>query len=429
MLTLTRLSCILFAVFAVSVVVAQDPPAGEPATPTPVELPTLDANNVDISTDDLTSTLYPMLAEEIKGVTEEWQKKAKATLEEIAQINIAMRSAEGEQKSQLTSMRSTLESEKSRRLECFRIAFLAYRGKGGDLATYKAWYDDVSGIQVDPKDAAATTSLLLDWAKKEDGGIRWAKSVAFALLTLLVFKFLSGIAGRVTNAAMKRAKIKVSEGLRRFFIGIVKKLVMVLGLILALSMLGVDIGPFIAAIGVGGFVIGFALQDTLGNFAAGIMILMYRPFEIGHGVTAAGVTGKVEDISLVSTRFLTPDNQTIIVPNGKVWGGVITNITGNANRRVDMVFGIGYGDDIAKAEKILREIVENHPKTLKDPEPSINVSELADSSVNFNVRPWAATSDYWDVKYDILRTVKERFDAEGISIPYPQRDVHMHQVT
>ena len=435
MLSHSRLFFLLLGILVTSLVAAQESPPGgstEPVSPIDVaSLPSPDTSDLEISVEDLESALYPMYVDDIKAVADTWRGYAKEKLEEISKVNVAMRSAKGEQKAQLTSTRSQLDSEKARRLERFRVAYLAFRDKGGDLkeAGYQTWYEEVSGLQVDPKDATATTALILAWLKKEDGGIKWAKGIVFALLTLIIFKFLSALAGSITSAAIKRAKLKVSEGLRRFFIGVVKKLVMILGLILALSMLGVDIGPFVAAIGVGGFVIGFALQDTLGNFAAGIMILMYRPFEIGHVVSAAGITGKVEDISLVSTRFLTPDNQTIIVPNGSVWGGVITNITGNDRRRVDMVFGIGYSDDIAKAEKVLAEIIEQHPKVLADPAPVIKLSELADSSVNFIVRPWAATSDYWDVNFDVTKAVKERFDAEGISIPFPQQDVHMHTVS
>jgi small conductance mechanosensitive channel len=262
----------------------------------------------------------------------------------------------------------------------------------------------------------------------KDGGILYGKNLLVALLIIMAFMILSRILARLTTAALTRSRLDVSLGLKRFFSGMVKKFTVLFGFILALSMIGIDIGPFVAALGVGGFVLGFALQETLGNFAAGILILMYRPFEIGHVVSAAGVTGKVEDISLVSTTFKTPDNQTIVVPNGSVWGGVITNITGQKERRVDLVFGIGYDDDIAKAEAVLGELVKAHPQVLSDPEPMIKVNELADSSVNFVVRPWAKTEDYWDVKFDLTRQVKERFDAEGISIPFPQRDVHLHQV-
>ena len=378
------------------------------------------ATSADVSTSDLSSAMRPFNAAQVQEVVDHWQGVSQETLVKLANDRIGG--------SPDAAARSALESEKTANLDRFQTAFRAFRDKGGDLSSYQTWYDTVSGLEIDATDASATTQAVLDWAKREDGGVAWAKNLIFALLIFIVFRFIASIAARIVGGAMKRAKINISEGLRRFFIGVVKKVVMLIGVILALSMLGVDVAPLVAALGVGGFVLGFALQDTLGNFAAGIMILMYRPFEIGHVATAAGVTGKVEDINLVSTKFLTPDNQTIIVPNGSVWGGVITNVTGNAQRRVDMVFGIGYDDDIAKAEKVLTEIIEKHPKTLSDPAPTIKLSELADSSVNFICRPWAATADYWDVFFDITREVKERFDQEGLSIPYPQTDVHLHKV-
>jgi small conductance mechanosensitive channel len=190
----------------------------------------------------------------------------------------------------------------------------------------------------------------------------------------------------------------------------------------------VDVAPLLAGVGVVGFVLGFALQDTLANFAAGFMILLNRPYDVGNVVTAAGVTGSVESMSLVSTTLKTPDNQRIIVPNGSIWGGVIQNVTSQETRRVDLIFGCGYEDDIGKAQAVLEDIVSSHELVLKDPAPVIRLHELADSSVNFIVRPWTKTSDYWAVYWDLTRTVKERFDSEGLSIPYPQQDVHMHQV-
>jgi small conductance mechanosensitive channel len=189
----------------------------------------------------------------------------------------------------------------------------------------------------------------------------------------------------------------------------------------------VEIGPFLAAIGVIGFVVGFALQDTLSNFASGVMLLVYRPYDIGDVVNAAGVLGKVDAMTLVSTTLKTFDNQDVIVPNSSIWGGIITNITANDIRRVDMTFGIGYGDDIDKAQGILEDIIKKHPLVLKEPEFVIKLHELADSSVNFIVRPWTKGADYWAVYWDVTKSVKERFDAEGVSIPFPPRDVHMYQ--
>jgi small conductance mechanosensitive channel len=204
-------------------------------------------------------------------------------------------------------------------------------------------------------------------------------------------------------------------------------LVMTFGLLVALSQIGISLTPLLAGLGVVGFIVGFALQDTLANFASGMMILFYRPFDVGDYVEAAGVNGTVNHMSLVSTTILTIDNQTLIVPNGKIWGDVIRNVTSQRLRRVDMVFGISYSDDIPHAEAVLAAIVAEHDKILEDPEPVIKLAELGDSSVNFYVRPWVKTADYWDVKWDITREVKMRFDAEGIGIPVPQRDVHIYE--
>ncbi|MDH5627778.1 MAG: mechanosensitive ion channel family protein, partial [Candidatus Krumholzibacteria bacterium] len=189
---------------------------------------------------------------------------------------------------------------------------------------------------------------------------------------------------------------------------------------------GVSLSPLLAGLGVAGFIVGFALQDTLANFASGVMILFYKPFDKGDAVEAGGVTGVVSHMSLVSTTILTFDNQTIIVPNSKIWGDVIKNINTQDRRRVDLKFGISYSDDIPRAEAVLMEIVKAHPNVLETPEPVVRLHELGDSSVNFVVRPWVVTTDYWEVYWDLTRTVKMRFDKEGISIPFPQRDVHLY---
>jgi small conductance mechanosensitive channel len=172
---------------------------------------------------------------------------------------------------------------------------------------------------------------------------------------------------------------------------------------------------------------GFALQGTLSNFAAGIMILIYRPYDVGDLRDVGGMLGKVDAMTIVSTTLRKVDNQKVVIPNNMIWGDIITNITGTSKRRVDLVFGIGYNDDMAKAQEILEDILANHEAVLKDPAPVVKVYELADSSVNFVVRPWVVTDNYWDVYWDITRSVKERFDAAGVSIPFPQQNIHVHQ--
>ena len=257
----------------------------------------------------------------------------------------------------------------------------------------------------------------------------WLVSRAAVLLgTLFVFWILARIARRAVRRAFGSDRVKGSQLLEQTAVSITGKVILLLGLIVALSFLGIELGPVLAGLGIAGFVLGFALQDSLANFAAGAMILLYAPFDVGDAVEVAGVTGVVNSMSLVSTTILTFDNQRLIVPNSKIWGDVIKNITAEDIRRVDLVFGIGYDDDIPEAEKHLARIIDEHPKVLDDPTPTIKLTELADSSVNFIVRPWCATSDYWEVRWDITRQVKLTFDEQGISIPFPQRDVHLHEV-
>ncbi len=246
------------------------------------------------------------------------------------------------------------------------------------------------------------------------------------LLILVAFWFVARLGRGAVRRGLDRSKLNISTLAREFFIKMTGRLIMLLGFIIAIAQLGVEVAPLLAGLGIAGFVVGFALQDTLSNFASGLMILVYRPFDIGDVVEAGGVTGKVNQMNLVSTMVLTFDNQLLVVPNKQIWGGVIRNVTHQDTRRVDMKFGIGYSDDIPKAEQILADILASHDKVLKDPEPVIRLHELGDSSVNFVVRPWSKTEEYWDVYWDVTREVKRRFDEEGISIPFPQRDVHVY---
>jgi small conductance mechanosensitive channel len=265
----------------------------------------------------------------------------------------------------------------------------------------------------------------VDWVTTNGPRI-FFKIVLFALIILL-FRFLSKASRRVVRTAINTSSLKVSQLLERTALSVTGAAVMIFGILVALSQLGVEIGPLLAGLGVAGFIIGFALQDTLGNFASGVMILLYRPYDVGDLVEVAGGAGKVNNMTLVSTTILTLDHQTLVIPNSKIWGDVIKNVTAQKNRRIDMVFGISYSDDVPHAERVLKEIVESHERVLDDPEPIVKLHNLGESSVDFVVRPWALTDDYWDVYWDITREVKMRFDAEGISIPFPQRDVHVFE--
>jgi len=250
----------------------------------------------------------------------------------------------------------------------------------------------------------------------------WLFQGLVIVLTFIGFRTLSKLVRRVARRAVQYSQ--TSELMRSTIVRMSANAVMLIGYLVILTQLGVQIAPLLAGLGIAGFVVGFALQNTLSNFAAGGMILGTQPFDIGDDIDVAGVSGVVKRMSLVSTTILTPDNQTLIVPNSTVWSGVIRNRTAQPTRRVDLMFSVDYGDDVEKAERALREVVTAHPNVLKDPQPVIKLHQLADSSVNFVVRAWAAKDRYWDVYWDLTRAVKLRFDEEGITIPFPQRELH-----
>ena len=276
------------------------------------------------------------------------------------------------------------------------------------------------------------TNLLVGWSETLWAGvIESGPGLIFNLFLLViivyVFYKLAGLAQTLTERGLEDSRFHLSQLLKRMVVSIVRNTVLILGVLIALSQIGFSVGPLLAGMGLVGFVVGFALQDTLSNFAAGMLILIYRPFDVDDVIEAGGVSGLVSEMSLVNTTFLTFDNQTIIVPNGKIWGDVIKNVTAQTIRRIDLVFGIAYSDDIEKAEKVMAEVVAAHPAVLEDPPAMIRLHELGESSVNFIVRPWVNKDDYWETFWALNRAMKLRFDEEGISIPFPQRDVHLHQ--
>ncbi|PQO48195.1 mechanosensitive ion channel family protein [Blastopirellula marina] len=323
---------------------------------------------------------------------------------------------------------SRLQDQRTAIVDRLQVVLDSLERKGGEVEDYHKYMVAVSGIEVDTSDVAATWSAVNGWIYSKEGGYRVGWNLAKFLLILLITWGIAKIVQRTTNWLMER-RLRLSRLAESLISRVIKNVVMVVGFAVALTALEIDITPIVAAIGATGLVIGLALQGTLSNFASGLMILINRPFDVGDVVTAGGVTGVIHQMNLVSTTFRTFDNQTIHVPNNEIWNNVITNITANPTRRVDLEFGIGYDDDFEKAEQIIREVVENHPLVLHDPEPQVVTHALADSSVNIVCRPWAKTSDWWPVKTDVTRAVKRRFDEEGISIPYPQQDVHFYTKT
>jgi small conductance mechanosensitive channel len=252
-------------------------------------------------------------------------------------------------------------------------------------------------------------------------GLKVLAAVAILLLGAWVARFLSRLSRRV----MERRG--VDPTLVAFAGSLLYYALLAFVVLAALGQVGIQTTSFVAVVGAAGLAIGLALQGSLANFAAGFLLIFFRPFKAGDYIEGAGTAGTVESIQIFTTQLQTPDNKRIIIPNAKLTGDNIVNWSATGTRRVDLVFGIGYGDDMDKAKAIIAGVLAEDGRVLQDPKPTIAVAELADSSVKLAVRPWVATVDYWGAYFDITEQVKKRFDAEGITIPFPQRAVHLHQ--
>jgi small conductance mechanosensitive channel len=252
-------------------------------------------------------------------------------------------------------------------------------------------------------------------------GLKVLAAIAVLIIGRLISKGLANFTEKVMN------KKEIDPTITSFVVNMTYIALLAFVILAALGQLGVQTTSFIAVIGAAGLAIGLALQGSLSNFAAGFLMIIFRPFKVGDFIEGAGVAGTVEVIHIFTTQLTTPDNKTVIIPNASLTADNITNYSAKGTRRVDLVMGIGYEDDIDKAKKIMEDVLSKDERIFKDPAPKIAVVELADSSVNFVVRPWVKADDYWDVYFDTTENIKKSFDAEGISIPFPQRDVHVYE--
>jgi small conductance mechanosensitive channel len=434
---LSRFSISFLAALALPLIAAQQQAPGA-ETEKPHAVTTADPT---IPVEDLKLLLEPLTQSELGVEATGWRDLVHDSVKALSDARIAVHRKNRETKDAKTgspednndagkkeclAKLAEQQDAKTALLERFGVVLDAYEGKGGDPSEYRTYAKAVSGINVEANDVASSWAAVSGWMKSKDGGIKWSLGILKFIGIMAAFWILAGIGSR-TVKKITDEHLDWSELLERFINKLTKRSILLVGLLIALSTAGVNVGALLAVIGGSAFIVGFALQDTLGNFAAGLMLLIYRPFDVGDAVEIGGISGKVDHVSMVSTKIKTFDNKVVLVPNRKVWGEVITNASASDERRVDMTFGIGYDDDIAEAQKILEKIVSSHDKVLESPEPVIKMNELADSSVNFICRPWSKTADYWDVYWDITRKVKEEFDAAGISIPYPQQDIHLHQ--
>ena len=272
-------------------------------------------------------------------------------------------------------------------------------------------------------DLPLSTDHMQQWITR--GGLNLIQNVGIFLLIVLAGWLLASAAERGLQAALERSRYQPSPLFSQFVVNVARTSIWIVALILGLDNLGVDTGALIAGLGASGLILGFALKDTLSNFASGALLLLYNPFDIDHYVEVAGQEGTVKDLTLVSTVLHTSDNRVVTIPNSQVWNAPITHYNAADARRIDLVVGIGYNEDVDEAMAIFREVLDDHELILDEPGIVVRVRELADSSVNFDVRGWTATDDYWTARPQILREIKLRLDEAGLEMPFPQRSIWM----
>ncbi len=382
-----------------------------------------------IASEELAIRSLPLTAAEMGQLAQAWQNMAKGMTKAVVEEQLAVLAKETAGETEVPRERLTQLIElRNNAFENLSTVVDGLEAKGGDAAEVAGYRAYRGAIHVDETQRADWRTLLAqaaNWATDEDGGLRLALRVAVIVGSLLALLIIARAVRGVARRGLSRVP-DLSKLLQAFIVMVIYWLTIAFGLMIVLSALGIDVTPLFALVGGASFIIAFAMQDTLGNLAAGLMIMINRPFDEGDYVTVAGTGGTVQSVSIVSTTVLTPDNQVIVIPNSKVWGDVITNVTASATRRVDLTFGIGYGDSIEKAQEVLEKVVAEHPLILDDPAPVVRVNALGASSVDFICRPWVNVEDYWTVYWDLTRQVKEAFDREGISIPFPQTDMHVH---
>ena len=376
---------------------------------------------------ELEHRLVPLTREELNELAGNWLEIVRVQTEDVMAAQIAIDRTEGEVADEVTNRVADLVFERNAYFQKFTAVIDAWEKKGGDpdlIAEYRMYRDTVMLDELRTSNIQTIYSEAVRWLVDPTGGIAFLETLALVAASLIGLWLIAKIARRLVFKWLNKLS-NLSRLLTNFLAGAVFWLVLLIGLAIAFSMLGMNVGPIFALIGGASFILAFAFQDTLGNFASGLMIMINRPFDEGDVVDLGGVVGKVKSVTIVATTITTPDNQIIVLPNRNVWGNLIKNMTANDTRRVDLIFGISYEDSIDDALEILKQVTNAHPAVLDDPEPVFKVHELADSSVNFICRPWVRTEDYWNVYWDLTQQMKKAFDEKGISIPFPQRDLNI----
>ncbi len=380
-----------------------------------------------ISVEALSHLLVPLTRGELEELGRSWLGIVRAKTQEIADLQAErVQDPAGEDDPRIARIVALVE-ERALLLERYTLVLESLERKGGDADLVAELKDYRQSILFEETALASTRALVgsfFAWFGRSDGGIALLNRLLVAVAALAAIVLVARVArgfgrlwiGRFTN---------ISKLLQGFIVGALFWAFILIGLVIVLSSVDVDITPLFAVLGGASFILAFAFQDTLGNLASGLMIMINQPFDEGDYIEVGGVGGTVKKVSIVGTTIATPDNRIIVVPNRNVWGNVIVNATASETRRVDLVFSASYDDPIKDVLEVIEQVVADHDKVLKDPAPDIRANELGASSVNFVCRPWVCAADYWDVYCDLTRQVKEAFDEKGLTMPFQQQDIHI----
>ncbi|MEE4317081.1 MAG: mechanosensitive ion channel family protein, partial [Erythrobacter sp.] len=380
-----------------------------------------------VPVDELAHLLIPLTKPELADATDLWLANVRAATQQIADLQADIRRNPAKEGDPRFGRLARMVEQRAGLLRRFSMAVDSFERKGGDparVADLRAYREAVLYEETAQAGTGALAGALFTWLGRSDGGIALLKRIGIALLALGAIVLAARFARGFVHVWLGRCS-RLSRLLQNFIATMFFWLFIIVGLLFVLAAIDIDITPLFALIGGASFILAFAFQDTLGNLASGLMILVNQPFDEGDYIDVGGVSGTVQKVSIVATTIATADNKVIVVPNRNVWGNVIVNASASDIRRVDLVFGASYDDPIQEVLDTINAVVAAHPKILSEPEAQVAANELAASAVNYVCRPWVKAEDYLAVYWDLTRQVKEAFDARGLTMPYPQHDVRV----
>lgn len=403
--------------------------AQEPAAPQAQSVADRPARAIDpeVSSAELAHLLTPLTKAELEAVARDWQMIVKDKTQEIADLQVARLKEGNKVDTDRMARLVALIELRARLLERFVLVVDALERKGGDpdlVGEMRAYRKAILFEETSQAGVKALVGSLREWAGRTDGGGAVLMKIAFAGLALLACALAARLLRSLVQLWLGRSS-RMSRLLQGFVAAVVYWLALLVGLGVVLASVDVDITPMFAVLGGASFILAFAFQDTLGNLASGLMIMINQPFDEGDFIEVGGVAGTVRKVTMVGTTVATPDNRIIIVPNKSVWGNAIVNASASDVRRIDLVFSASYDDPIQQVLEVISDCVSEHPQVLPDPPAEIRPSELGASAVNYVCRPWVRAEDYWKVHCDLTQRVKEAFDRHGLSMPFPQHDIRV----